>query len=239
VQVLHEGVAQQIHVVRAAHNGRDLRESGLAGGAQPSLAHDELVALTVRVRPHHNGLQDADLLDGADEFGERVGVEVLTRLARIRHHLSRIDVREARSGNGAKSVILRRACLFVWVARVLVGCVGHVLLRDLRDRRRIREEHVAGASPGARRGLVLVGGFGGNEGAKPSTQASLGSAHCVPPADAPRSASSLATARYATAPGEWGSCVITVFPKLGASETRTERGTVWGNVSSGKWLRTS
>ncbi len=56
---------------------------------------------------------------------------------------------------------------------------------------------------------------------------------------APRSAISLAASRYDSAPLLLGSYVMTVSPKLGASDTRTDRGTVVRSTSDGKCSRTS
>ena len=53
----------------------------------------------MRVRPHHDGLQNADLLDGADEFRERVVVEDRARLTRIGNDARGVQLRESRAGH--------------------------------------------------------------------------------------------------------------------------------------------
>ena len=68
VQVLQQGVAQQVVVVGVPDDRRDRRQAGLRVARQPPLAHDELVARRRRRplggdRPHDDRLQHADLAD--------------------------------------------------------------------------------------------------------------------------------------------------------------------------------
>ncbi len=98
VQVLEQGVAQQVLVGRVADDRGDRGEPGLARGTGATLAHDELVRAVTDVA-HDDGLQHAELADAVDELGEIVGVEVRARLtrdsARSRADRSARDARRA------------------------------------------------------------------------------------------------------------------------------------------------
>ena len=83
VQVLHQGVPQQVVVLRLLDDGADLGQPGPLGGTPPPLAHDELVtARSGRTDDHR--LEQADLPDGFGELLEGVIVECPPRLARVR-----------------------------------------------------------------------------------------------------------------------------------------------------------
>src|SRR5690606_1160078 len=60
-----------------------------------------------------------------------------------------------------------------------------------------------------------------------------------PGASEPCSANSRAASKYVIAPDDVGSWVITVWPKLGASEIRTDRGIAVRSTASLKFDRTS
>jgi hypothetical protein len=51
---------------------------------------------------HDDRLQQADLLDRVDEFGERIGVEDLSRLAWIRDDVARRDLDVDRADDGVE-----------------------------------------------------------------------------------------------------------------------------------------
>jgi hypothetical protein len=86
VQVLQQRVAQQVVVGGFPDDCRDPVQTGRLGRPQPALPHDELVAGPVGVLPgppDHDGLQDPDLPDRVDEFGEGFLIEHLPGLARV------------------------------------------------------------------------------------------------------------------------------------------------------------
>ena len=80
VQVLQQGVAQEVVVLGLLDDRRDGLEAGLLGGAPATLTHDELeadlavpVVAAISVRrdgPHHDGLQHADLADAVHELNQ-------------------------------------------------------------------------------------------------------------------------------------------------------------------------
>jgi hypothetical protein len=80
-------------------------------GPPPPFTHDELIALGTHL-PYDDRLEETDLLDGGDELGQRVLVEHLTRLARVRRNGIEGDLREVRThgrrGHGRGDV---RRCL--------------------------------------------------------------------------------------------------------------------------------
>jgi hypothetical protein len=73
VDVLDEGVAEQVLLGGLADHGRDRREAGCLGGPEAALAHDELVA--VPDGPGHDRLEDADGADAVRQLGQLVLVE--------------------------------------------------------------------------------------------------------------------------------------------------------------------
>src|SRR5690606_34816193 len=85
VQVLHEGVTEQVVVAGVADDRRDGLQPGHLGRPPAALAHDELV-LVLTARRRRAGGDRLQETDGADRLGElRQGllVEVLARLARV------------------------------------------------------------------------------------------------------------------------------------------------------------
>jgi hypothetical protein len=84
VQVLHQGVTEQLVIRCLPDDGRDHIDSGKLAGSPPALAHDELEP-AVTCPPHHHRLQQADDLDGRRQFGHRVLVEHLAWLPGVRH----------------------------------------------------------------------------------------------------------------------------------------------------------
>ncbi len=82
VQVLQQGVQQQLVVLGGPDDRRDLLQPGLPGGPPAPLAHDELEAPRGGLA-HHHRLEQAHLLDRGDQLGQLVLVEHLARLTRV------------------------------------------------------------------------------------------------------------------------------------------------------------
>ena len=83
VQVLHEGLTEQLVVGRAAHDGRDMLQAGLLAGTPPALSHDQLEPARHDLSDHDR-LEQADLANGGGKFLQGVLVKVLPWLARVR-----------------------------------------------------------------------------------------------------------------------------------------------------------
>ena len=122
VQVLQKGVPQQITVIGLPDDRGNRRLTRQLGGAEPALAHNELVLrigllgevllepafrFTVRNRAHDDRLQDADLFDGGGQFGEILLVEDLTGLLRIGNDLINRNLREGGARNRKQFNLLR------------------------------------------------------------------------------------------------------------------------------------
>src|SRR5215472_9749977 len=84
VQVLHQRVTEQIIIGGVPDDGRDDVDTGHLARAPPALAHDQLVSAALGLA-HDNRLEQADGLDRGCQFGERVLIEHLPRLARVGH----------------------------------------------------------------------------------------------------------------------------------------------------------
>ena len=100
VQVLHEGIAQQIIIRGRAHDRRDLRQPGALRSPPAPLTHDQLEA----ARPDltdHDRLQQPHFLDRGHQFIESVLIEHLPGLARIRDDRPDGELLEVRPGDGA------------------------------------------------------------------------------------------------------------------------------------------
>lgn len=82
VEVLQQRVEEKLFVLGGPHDGGDGLQARLAAGAPPALAHDQLVTAGAQLADHDR-LEEADLLDGGDQFGEGVLVEDLPGLARV------------------------------------------------------------------------------------------------------------------------------------------------------------
>ncbi len=124
VQVLEQGVPEEIFVVGHADDGRDQVQPGGLRRTPPPLSHDELVASgLVDDGPHDDGLKDADLLDRTDELVQLALVEGGARLPRVGADVSHGQLGERGPGDGNEAVL-----------------VGHVRgcrrLRGCRSRRR-------------------------------------------------------------------------------------------------------
>ena len=97
VQVLQQRVQQQLFVVGRPDDRGDPLQTGLTARPPAALAHDQLIALRPDL-PYDDRLEQADLLDGGDQFRERVLVEDLTRLPgvggdRVQRHLREVRAR--------------------------------------------------------------------------------------------------------------------------------------------------
>ena len=86
VEVLQQRVAEHVVVVGLAHDRGDRVATGLLGGAPATLAHDQLVRVLAGAA-YDDRLQEADLLDGVHQLGERLLLEDLPRLAGVRTDL--------------------------------------------------------------------------------------------------------------------------------------------------------
>ena len=94
VNVLEQGVPKHALVGGLADDRGDGREAGLLGGAPAALPHDELIP-TGGLAGHctdHDRLHEAELADGVHELGERLLVEDLARLPRVRIDRRRVDL---------------------------------------------------------------------------------------------------------------------------------------------------
>src|ERR1700722_8296470 len=91
VQVLDQGVSEQVVVLGLLDDRADLGQPGPLGGPPPAFAHDELVPAGSGGANHHR-LQETDLPDGFGELVEGVLVEGPPRLPGIRHHRGDRDV---------------------------------------------------------------------------------------------------------------------------------------------------
>jgi hypothetical protein len=91
VQVLDQGVPQQLVVLGLLDDGADLGQPGPLAGAPSALAHDELIPAGPGRTDHHR-LQQADLPDGFGQLVERLVVEGLPRLPGVRRDRGDIDL---------------------------------------------------------------------------------------------------------------------------------------------------
>ncbi|MDQ0697342.1 hypothetical protein QF048_003784 [Streptomyces sp. W4I9-2] len=97
VEVLQQRVEQQLLVVRGADDGGNPLQARFTAGPPPTLTHDELVAVRAHL-PDDDRLEKADFLDGDDQLGQRVLVEYLTGLARVRGDRPDRQLGEVRTG---------------------------------------------------------------------------------------------------------------------------------------------
>ena len=116
VQVLQEGVAQQVVVVGLLDDGRDGGLAGLLGGPPATLTHDELVEhalggvvelvrpLTCGNGPDDDGLEHPDLADRVHQLGHVVLVEDRPGLARVGPDLLDRDLAVGHPGHRRQAV---------------------------------------------------------------------------------------------------------------------------------------
>jgi hypothetical protein len=129
LQVFDQLDLEHLLVAQLAHRGDDVGDPGFLGGEPAALAGDELElgqASQRLERPHHDGLQDADLPDALGELGEALLREALAA-QRLDVGLARRDRRE-RDG-----VDLVEQALLCW-------CVHAVPLAVARRRVRVRPQ---------------------------------------------------------------------------------------------------
>jgi hypothetical protein len=149
-----------------------------------ALTHDQLVPAGGELADHDR-LEEADLLDRRPQLLQRLLVEDLPRLLRVRFDRGDRDLPEPRTWYGREIGIL------------LVTAGGPVLDRGgLHRRRRHRGRRRRGSGHRCllRRG-GRIGQSGGDERAKPTPEATAAILHAFPPAAAPRSASCLAASK--------------------------------------------
>ena len=94
VEVLHQRPFHGAKVVGGTHHRRHHGESGTSRSAPPPLTGDQLVTVIAH-RPHQHGLQHTDLADRGRQLGQRLLVEVHTRLVGIGHDAAHGDVEQA------------------------------------------------------------------------------------------------------------------------------------------------
>ena len=99
VDVLEQGIAEHRVVAGVAHDGRDGVLADGLGGAPAAFTHDQLVRAVAEVA-HHDGLEEADLADRELQLLERLLVEDLTRLLRVRLDRGDRQLGEARTRHG-------------------------------------------------------------------------------------------------------------------------------------------
>ena len=97
VQVLQQRVAEHVVVLRAADDRRDVREPGLLARPPAPFAHDDL-EVPRHDRPDDYGLEQADDPNRLGEFFQRLGVEYLAGLTRVRGYRADGDLVEVRVG---------------------------------------------------------------------------------------------------------------------------------------------
>ena len=150
VDVLQQRVAQQVVVGGLAHDRRDGGQAGLSGprasAAPPSPVGSADRSASAPQRADHDRLHQAELADRVHEFGERLLVEHLPRLPRVR-----LDVRPDRSRGRPRRC--RSAAPPAWAADHHVGGRGaHPRPAQARVRARPRPARWESARPGRGRG---------------------------------------------------------------------------------------
>ncbi len=88
VQVLDESVPEHVVIGCLPNDGRDHRNASYLAGSPPPLAHDQLVAVRPYL-PDNDRLKQTDGLNGLSQLGQRVLVERLPGLPRVRR--DRVD----------------------------------------------------------------------------------------------------------------------------------------------------
>ena len=99
MDVLQQRVAQQVIVAGLPDDRGYRRQPRLLRGAPAPLPHHQLVAAPGLVPggirrdlPHHDGLHESELADGVHQLGQRLLVEHLAGLARIRFDPGGVDL---------------------------------------------------------------------------------------------------------------------------------------------------
>jgi hypothetical protein len=97
LQVLDEGLLQTRDVVDDPEHGRDGGEAGSPSSTIAAFSGDDLV-LARSGLSHEDRLEDPDGLDRVDEGSERLFVELLSRLVRVRLDLVERKLDQIRGG---------------------------------------------------------------------------------------------------------------------------------------------
>src|SRR5690606_10512380 len=226
VEVLEERVAQEVLVGRVADDRGDRLEAGLAGSSGAALPHDELVR-PVALVAHDDRLQHTELAHTVDEFSEVVGVEVGAWLARVRNDRVRVDVHQPGARNldqllelgRRRDVVLGDRPREEHVARTHLGRLGR---RDEGADPATQTSALRHQAPPSLKTCSFSATAGSASSILSSPTASPSAASASLPASrplSPRATISTAASRYATAPADCPSYAMTVWPKLGASET--------------------
>ena len=100
VQVLQQGVAEQVMALGLPHDGGDDSQPSLLRGSPAALTHDQLEPI-IPQRANHDRLQQTDLGDRLDELGHGLLVEHRPWLPRVRADRSRARSRRSRSPPGS------------------------------------------------------------------------------------------------------------------------------------------
>ena len=98
VQVLQQRVAEHVVVLCAADDRRNVREPGLLARPPAPFAHNNL-KVPRHDRPDDYGLEQADDPNRLSEFFQRLRVEYLTGLTRVRGYRADGDLVEVRLGS--------------------------------------------------------------------------------------------------------------------------------------------
>ena len=108
MQVLEQCVTQHRVISRVLDDGGDAVEPGDLRRTQTALAHDQLVLRLAdsraRARPDDDGLQNAELAHGDDEFVELLLAELGARLLRVGNDVIGGELRQARAGDGDQAL---------------------------------------------------------------------------------------------------------------------------------------
>ena len=100
MEVLQQGIAQEVVVSGRPDDRGDRRPARLLGCAVAALTHDELVvARKVRPATHDDGLEDTDLTDAGDQLIESVLIEDIAGLPGIGSDEIKVDLTERRAGD--------------------------------------------------------------------------------------------------------------------------------------------
>ncbi|GAA4699267.1 hypothetical protein GCM10025781_16780 [Kocuria gwangalliensis] len=82
MQVLQEGITQEIVIRGFADDRGDGIQSGLLNGTPAPFAHNQFVLCTLSLAagPHHDRLQDSEFFHGEGELSQFILIEYLSRL---------------------------------------------------------------------------------------------------------------------------------------------------------------
>src|SRR5699024_1465000 len=129
MKVLQQRITEEIIIGCRTDDRRDRRLSGLLRSPEPPFTHDELVVTRHLGTPAYDyRLQNADLPDAGDELVERILIEDITRLPRVRTDQVEIDLPESGSRYGDElvdGIVLGRTVIgFTWNGEPGVPAIG-------------------------------------------------------------------------------------------------------------------